>query len=219
MTSEMPDAFDSSTGLSTTRRATLIDNLFDNWQDLVETLHIPWMGDQHLAIASITAECLRQPSAVDCDMSDDVGRSDEPTSSAADDAAAAADAQQASQELSQSTAGQGTDHCVQCPKCSTGFTSNQPKVNLCIHINSGCLAKSGPFSEADKARLRALDLADCKKCGKWMARRSVNSKRHKQVCKNDRHEAGEAGSEDGDADVPPKPGRYGVYGDSPPQFV
>ena len=92
-------------------------------------------------------------------------------------------------------------------------------MNLCIHINNGCLAKSGPFSEADKARLRALDLADCKKCGKWMARRSVNSKRHKQVCKNDRHEAGEAGSEDGDADVPPKPGRYGVYGDSPPQFV
>ena len=92
-------------------------------------------------------------------------------------------------------------------------------MNLCIHINNGCLAKSGPFSEADKAQLQALDLTDCKKCGKWMACHSVNSKQHKQVCKNNQHEAGEAGSEDSDADAPLKPGQYGVYGDSPPQFI
>ena len=133
MTSEMPNAFNSSTGLSTTQQAALINNLFNNWQDLIETLHIPWMGSQHLAIASITAECMQQPSAVNCDMSDDAGRSDKLTSSAADGVVAAADAQKASQELSQSTAGQGTDQCVQCPKCSTGFTGNQLKAGEPMH--------------------------------------------------------------------------------------
>ena len=88
-----------------------------------------------------------------------------------------------------------------------------------VPVNNGCLTKSGPFSEADKAQLQALDLADCKKCGKWMACRSVNSKQHKQVCKNNQHEAGEAGSEDSDADVPLKHGWYSVYSDSLPQFV
>jgi hypothetical protein len=127
MTSERPDAFDSSTGLPTTRRATLIDNLFDNWQDLVETLHIPWMGDQHLAIASITAECLRQPNVNDCDMSVDAGMDREPASgnaaaesaggqdAALSDGAAAAGAQQASQDMSEASASQGSGRCVQCP--------------------------------------------------------------------------------------------------------
>jgi hypothetical protein len=224
MTSEFPDSYNDSTGLSTTGQAKLVDTVFDHWQDLAEAMRIPWMGDQLLAIASITAECLQRVDSIECAMPDITGEESAGTDDVAaevqhddsDVGAAPADVSMGSQDPPAAPADQGSDVCVQCPKCSTGFTGNQPKVNLCIHINSGCLEKSGPFSEAEKARLRALDLADCKKCGKWMARRSVNSQRHKKVCKNDRRQPDDAASDGDDGSMPPKPGRYGVYGDSPP---
>ena len=73
ITSERPDSYNDSTGSSTTGRAKLLDNMFDHWQDLAETLRIPWMGDQLLAIAAITAECLQQVNSIECDMSDNTG--------------------------------------------------------------------------------------------------------------------------------------------------
>jgi len=177
MTSEFPDSYNDSTGLSTTGRAKLVDTMFDHWQDLAEAMRIPWMGDQLLAIASITAECLQRLDSVECAMPDITGEESAGTDDVAaevqhddsDVGAAPADVSMGSQDPPAAPTDQGSDVCVQCPKCSTGFTGNQPKVNLCIHINSGCLEKSGPFSEAEKAQLRALDLTDCKKSGKWMA--------------------------------------------------
>ena len=53
-----------------------------------------------------------------------------------------------------------------------------------------------------------------------MARRSVNSKRHKAVCKNDRHAPDVGDDDDADDDSEQvKPGTYGVHGDTIPQFV
>ena len=47
-----------------------------------------------------------------------------------------------------------------------------------------------------------------------MAQRSVNSQRHKKVCKNDRQQPDDAASDSDNGSMPLKPGRYGVYGDS-----
>ena len=40
---------------------------------LAEAMRIPWMGDQLLAIASITAECLQRLDSVECAMPDITG--------------------------------------------------------------------------------------------------------------------------------------------------
>ena len=108
------------------------------------------------------------------------------------------------------------DFCVQCPKCDIGFTGGQPKVNLCKHLNEKCIPKLGALTEPQKARLRTLDLAACKRCGKWMARRSAHGKKHALKCKFDSQAPGEANDDD---DGPVKPGRFGTYGDDIPQFV
>ena len=73
MTSQFPDSYNDSTGLSTTGRAKLVDTMFDHWQDLAEAMRIPWMGDQLLAIASITAECLQRVDSIECAMPDITG--------------------------------------------------------------------------------------------------------------------------------------------------
>jgi hypothetical protein len=73
MTSEFPDSYNDSTGLSTTGRAKLVDTMFDHWQDLAEAMRIPWMGDQLLAIASITTECLQRVDSTECAMPDITG--------------------------------------------------------------------------------------------------------------------------------------------------
>ena len=129
------------------------------------------MGDELLANASITTERLQRANAVDCGMTDNKGKMSAGTDNVpakvqpdtSDAEAAPADTLMGSQAPPEAPADHGSGVCVQCPKFSTGFTGNQPKVNLCIHINSGCLARASLFSEADKARLRAMDLADCKK--------------------------------------------------------
>ena len=147
MTSEFPDSYNDSTGLSTTGRAKLVDTMFDHWQDLAEAMRIPWMGD-HLfkSLGHRVDECLQRLDSVECAMPDITGEESAGTDDVAaevqhDDSdvrAAPADVSMGLQDPPAAPTDQDSDVCVQCLKCSTGFTGNQPKVNLCIHINSGC---------------------------------------------------------------------------------
>ena len=227
MTSEMHDSFGTSTGLSHDMRSRLLDMCFDNWEDLVNDLRISWMGTKHLAIASSTADCLQltanpvaeQPGAgpesepdVEMPAADNGSESAEAPHHRLDDAAAPID-----NDMQDANARSDADCLVQCPQCQQGFTGNQSKVRLCSHLHQHCIPNRGELSEQSKARLRALDLGHCKKCDKWMARRSVNSKRHKAVCKNDQHAPDEDDAGEDSEQV--KPGKYGVHGDTIPQFV
>jgi hypothetical protein len=102
------------------------------------------------------------------------------------------------------------DGVVYCPRvgCSTSFSGPQAKLNLCRHLDRVCLQRDKPLAYSEMAKVRKMELAQCKVCTKFMSARNYRE-RHSKVCKQ----------LDTDAAEQIVHGRYGKYGSECPYFI
>ena len=169
LTSEFPSSFESATGLSEKVQDKLVSSQFAGWAEVAEKIFVPAKSTSHLAIAQIVQDLLHKEST-----GSRLPPDSRQLAAAASPALSAQNSAASSPRLSQGDVEPLSSQPeelpgVHCPKgCGKSFCGSKARYNLGYHLLDQCVPLLGPLTGSEKAKLRSMDMADCKHCGRWM---------------------------------------------------